>query len=214
MRILKMSVLLAALIIMSGCKIDTEINLFTTDINDIDDTSSFFAPSVLKIDVTSCEDNKAEIMGIANKYFDVSSEASCGSSDGDEFLEFSAKLPIVYQKEYLPKNLVVGISIADADNGNRKVSTMLDLSRFAALEKDAKEMDSSASLELNEITVNLSNDARDTVEISVPAAFVNNIPEINGMISLDRRENATIILSNIGVAQTSNSGKALIFEIK
>jgi hypothetical protein len=90
---------------------------------------------------------------------------------------------------------------------------MLDLSRFAAMESDVERMDSTASLELNEIRVNLNNDAREAVSISVPAAFINNTPQINAEISLERRDSARLLMSDVGVAITASVGKSLLFEI-
>ena len=91
---------------------------------------------------------------------------------------------------------------------------MLDLSRFSAMENDVKKMDSTASLELNSIKINLSNDGRETITVNVPAAFINNTAEINTELSLDRRENATLRLSDVGVSQVANIGKSLIFLMK
>ena len=214
MRLLKFLPFICLLIFLSACKVDTEIDLYTTDIKDIDETTILETPSVIKIEVTGCEDNKSQIMEIAKKYFNVSSAPTCSSSDGEDFVEFSAKTPIIFEKEYLPGNIALGILVTGGSGDSRKVSAMLDLSRFSAMESDVKKMDSTASLELNQISVNLSNDARETADIMVPAAFVNNSPEINAMFSLDRRDNARIVVSNVGVAQTSSTGKGLIFEIK
>ena len=203
-----------ALLFLSACKVDTEIELYTTDILEASENSNLTTPSLIKIEVSDCEDNKSEIMNIAGKYFDVSSVATCASSDGEEFVEFSAKTPIVYQSDYLPKNIVVGILISDTAEEIRQVSAMLDLSRFAAMESDVKRMDSTASLELNEIRVNLNNDAREAVSISVPAAFINNTPQINAEISLERRDSARLLISDVGVALTASVGKSLLFEIQ
>ena len=204
----------AAFLLLGACKVDTEIDLYTTDILDISETSNIATPSVIKIEVTGCEDNKSEIMNIAGNYFDVSSAATCTSSDGEEFVEFSAKTPITYQNDYLPKNIVVGILVSDSAAGKRQVFSMLDLSRFKAMESDVKRMDSTASLELNDIKVNLNNDARETISITVPAAFVNNTPQINAKISLERRDTAKLRVSDVGVALTASEGKSLLFEIQ
>lgn len=214
MRLLKFTSFFILLGVLGACKVDTEIDLYTSDVKDVDETTVLETPSVIKIEVTGCEDNKSQIMDIAKKYFDVSSAATCSSSNGEDFVEFSAKTPILFEKEYLPGNIVLGILVTKANGDSRNVFTMLDLSRFSAMESDVKKMDSTASLELNQISVNLSNDARETANITVPAAFVNNSPEINALLSLERRDNARIVVSNVGVAQTSSTGRALIFEIK
>ena len=200
--------------LLGGCKVDTNVDLYSVDIKEIDGTENFDTPSKIKIQVTGCDDNKSEIMNIAQKYFEINSAATCSNSDGEEFVEFSAKTPLVYNQEFLPKNITFGIFISETEDGSRAVWGMLDLSRFSAMENDVKKLDITASLELNSITINLNNDGRETITVNVPAAFINNIAEINTELSLTRRENATLRLSDVGVSQVANNGKSLIFLMK
>lgn len=209
----KLIQLALAATLLAGCKVDTEIDLYTTDLLSLTKGDVLTTPSLIRIEVSGCEKNKNRIMGIASKYFDVSSEAACLNKSAEEFVEFSAQSPVIYDSNFLPKNLVAGVSVVADENGRRAVYVVIDKTRFSAMENDVKDMDSTASLELNAIIINLNHDGRDEITAYIPAAFVNNNPMIGSTAKLKRRENATIRISNVGVAQAAKDGTALVFEI-
>ena len=43
------------------------------------------------------------------------------------------------------------------------------------MENDVKDMDSTASLKLNNITINLNHDGQETIYAQVPAAFIETL---------------------------------------
>jgi hypothetical protein len=213
MRIVKAIYIFCAFLALTACKVDTSIDVFTTDLLDASNVSELATPSVIKIEVSGCEKNKNQIMDIAEKYFEISSAATCSSSSGEEYVEFSAQTPIIYNTSNLPKNIVTGILVETTDTGSKKIFILVDKSRFSAMENDVKDMDSTASLKLNNITINLNHDGQETIYAQVPAAFIDNAPVINGVVELNRRESAKIVLSDVGVSLTATQGRALVLEI-
>lgn len=207
-----LQITLAAVLLM-GCKVDTEIDVYTSDLLLLSEGDTLTTPSLIRIEVSGCEENKERIMDIAGKYFDVSSEPACINESSEDFVEFSAQTPVVYDSNFLPKNLVTGVSVTANDGEQRGVYVIVDKTRFSAMENDVKNMDATASLELNDITINLNHDGRDEITASIPSAFVNNTPTINSAIQLKRRQNATIKLSDVGVSQVVRDGVTLIFEL-
>ena len=213
MRLKNICVALGFFILLASCKIDTDIDLYLQDLVEIDKNSEFTTPSTIAIEVSGCQSNKTQVMNIVKKYFEVSSEGICTSSNGEEFVEFNAKTPIIYESSYLPKNIVTGVLVMDGISTSKNIYVVIDKARFLAMENDVENVDSNASLELNKITINLNNDTRNPVKVSVPAAFINNKPAIDSIIELNRRDEIKIMLSDVGVALVGADGRALVLNI-
>ena len=201
-------------VLLAACKVDTTIDLYTTDLLEIQSADELSTPSIIRIEVSSCEDNKGRVMEIAQKYFDVSSAAACISKGMEDFVEFSAQSPIVHNNDYLPRNLVAGILVQSNGENGRQVYMIVDQTRFSALENDVRDMDTTASLELNDIVINLNHDGREVTSVYIPSAFADNQPLIASTLDINRRESIKIALSNVGVAELVISGKTLAFELE
>ena len=87
---------------------------------------------------------------------------------------------------------------------------IIEKSRFAEMEAEVKEMDSSASLEINLVTVLFYNDLIDTIQFITPSAWINNSPQTVGNVILKRRQKAEIVLSNVFSSMLGSKGLASV----
>ena len=67
---------------------------------------------------------------------------------------------------------------------------------------------------LNKVELNVNNDLRTTVELEVLGVWINNDPVSFGLLTLDRRDEANLIMSNVFSAEVQKKGFARVAKIK
>ena len=157
--------------LVSGCKVNSVYDVYSADMLEVAESkTSIFAPGKVRIEVTGCEDNIDKVMTIAKNYYNVSSEALCVSEGMDNFVEFSTEVPLVPFGENLTGNSPTGLSVRQNSETEFELFAVLEKGRFAGMEAEVKEMDSTASLEIKLVTVILNNDLRQKIRIETPSA--------------------------------------------
>ena len=81
------------------------------------------------------------------------------------------------------------------------------------MEAEVNEMDSTASLEINLVTVILNNDLRQKIRIETTSAQINNNPQTFGSVTLERWQKADLVLSNVFSSKLRSEGSASIGKI-
>jgi hypothetical protein len=81
------------------------------------------------------------------------------------------------------------------------------------MEAEVKEMDSTASLEINLVTVVLNNDITQTIRLETPSAWINNDPQVFGKVTLERRQKVDLVLSNVFSSSLRSVGFASIGKV-
>ena len=149
-------------------------------------------------------------MKIASKYYEVVSEAMCTSKEMDDFVKFSTEAPLVPYGQSLSGNSPTGLAVRQNSATEFELLAIIEKSRFAEMEAEVKEMDSSASLEINLVTVLFYNDLRDNIQVKTPSAWINNSPQTVGNVILKRRQKAEIVLSNVFSSTLGSKGLASV----
>lgn len=209
----KISVILFVLasLLLSGCKVDSVYDVYSADLLEVTESNSVISsPGQVRIEVSGCEENIGKVMDIAKNYYEVASEAVCASKGMDNFVEFSTDVPLVPFGQRLPGNSPTGLAVRKNSETEFELFAVIEKGRFAGMEAEVKKMDSTASLEINLVTVIFNNDLREPIQIETPSAWINNEPQTFGSITLDRRQKAEIILSNVFSSTLRSNNQASI----
>jgi len=199
-----------ALLALAACKVDSEYEVYVSDLIDVAQTgTAVSAPSEVRIEVTGCAENAAKIMDIVSKYYEVSSNSECKRSGMDTYLAFKTKAPLIKFGSDLPGNIPTGLAVAVGESGGLEIVAVLERGRFAGLEADVKKMDSTASLKINEVILNINNDLPGDAVIRFSSAWVDNTPQVSGNVTVSRRERVSLRLSNVFSAELRQNGRAI-----
>ena len=200
--------------LVSGCKVDSVYDVYSADMLAVaENKTTVFAPGQVRIEVTGCEDNIGKVMNIAKNYYKVASKALCVSEGMDSFVEFSTEVPLVPFGQNLTGNSPTGLAVRQNNKAEFELFAVLEKGRFAGMEAEVKEMDSTASLEINLVTVVLNNDIPQTIRLETPSAWINNDPQVFGKVTLERRQKVDLVLSNVFSSSLRSVGFASIGKV-
>ena len=127
---------------------------------------------------------------------------------------FATKAPLVTFGDRLPNRIPTGLAVKFVEENTFELIALLDRDRFSALEAEVENMDPTASLKINKVELNVNNDLRTTVELEVLGVWINNDPVSFGLLTLDRRDEANLIMSNVFSAEVQKKGFARVAKIK
>ena len=205
------ALLMLGIFTLSGCKVNSVYDVYSADMLEvIEKNVALVTPGQVLIEVSDCEENIYNIMEIASKYYEVVSEATCTSKEMDDFVKFSTEAPLVPYGQSLSGNSPTGLAVRQNSATEFELLAIIEKSRFAEMEAEVKEMDSSASLEINLVTVLFYNDLRDNIQVKTPSAWINNSPQTVGNVILKRRQKAEIVLSNVFSSTLGSKGLASV----
>ena len=205
------ALILLGLFLISGCKVNTVYDVYSADMLEvIESNAAVFAPGQVFIEVSDCEENISKVMEIAKNYYEVVSEAVCTSQGMDDFVKFLTEAPLVPYGQSLSGNSPAGLAVRQNSTTEFELFAIIEKGRFARMEAEVKEMDSSAELEINLVTVMFYNDLKEGIQVETPSAWINNTPQTVGNVTLNRRQKAEIVLSNVFSSTLRSSGFAPI----
>lgn len=200
---------------ISGCRMDTRIDLYTGDISDVVDKSdSIMTTGTLSINVSShdeCIKNKDRIEVIVSKYVVVSEVQGCHDRNMDSFLDFSVRYPVSLD---LTGDLIQLQLLSDG-KGGVNVDYVLSRGKFNSLNAEvSREFSEDIDLEDSSISLNIINDLRSVWVVYISAAFVNGNAEVNGVRELNRRDSLSILFSDVHSSSVSVNDRVHLVKIE
>ena len=202
-------------IFLCGCQLDSEYDVYVGDVIDVAEKGETLEiRSEIKIQVTNCDENAQKVIDIVAKYFELSSDFRCSRAGFEEYIGFATKAPLVVFGDRLPGRVPTGLAVKAVEGNTYQLMALLDRDRFSALEAEVENMDPTASLKINKVELNINNDLRTTVELEVLGVWINNEPVSFGLLTLERRDEANLIMSNVFSAEVQKKGFARVAEIK
>lgn len=203
-----------ALLALAGCKIDSRYEVFLTDVVDVanDAAKAVDLNAAFRIElptVKDCNENKGKIADVIGKYYALTAPPECQKEGFNTFLIFKAKSPLVNGgARELPNNAVAGMAAKKGQDGAALLYAVLDKRRFASLQAEMKSVNSSGSVEIDDIVIDLNNDGKETYRITGAAAFVNSEPKLITDLTVERRAKFEIRPSNVTTAELVRAGHA------
>ena len=203
--------------ILTGCKIDFNGNLYTSDLLTIaKEGGSINLPMEIQFQISSCDEDLTSLNNKIATYFLDYKQVSCGT--GDDFMDYitsKVSVPIYNNLEQFnseDKSLIGYQSTIWEGYTKPYVYVILNLNKFEGL-SDYIENETFQSLSLDEGTLKvIINNDIDTLQLSIFPSFVDGEPIVfKTSYDLEKRQNLTIESSNISAVHLQNTGWAPLF---
>ena len=199
--------LIAAAVALSGCRVDSNFDLFTSDVFLVSEgKNDLLTTTRIKIETTSpsdCEANKEQVRTILSNYYPITDGPVCHTEGFDTFMAFGVKVPVMMMPNQsgfeIPNDAPTALGLKNSDNGLIEVWGLVSPSRFDAMEEQFKQLNSSLTLEVGKVQVTLTNDERHPYKVFGPASWIDNIPYFGPSIQLNQRDRVVWQASDVAV---------------
>ena len=214
---IRLFVCLFLTILLSGCKIDFNGDLFTADLIEVAKTGkSVNLPMEIRFQVSSCDEDLTAFSNKISTFFIDYKQIECGT--GDDFMSYitsNISVPVVNnKKEFKDQNKsLIGYWSGIFENRNKPdVFLIMNLDKLSSLSDFVeKETFQKLSLEEGKFEINLINDI-DDAKISVYSSRVDGQPIVfETTFELKKRDKITIESSNITSGHLEKYGWAPLF---
>ena len=219
---LRSAVVLAGLLLLSACDVDSRYEVFLSDLIDSLNRPQppVFVNSTFRVEMSSsqkCNDLKDRLIQILSSYYRDVGEAKCIRENMNDFLAFVAKSPIL---PYTDGNLkftggiVSGLAVSRNEAGEVVLYAVIDRARQRTLEAElAQVFSQSVDIKINSVLIDLNNDSRTDYLIDGPSMFVNGEPVVDYSAKVSRRDKVTLALSDVARSKLSKDGSWPIITI-
>lgn len=214
---IRLFVYLFLTILLSGCKIDFNGDLFTADLIEVAKTGkSVNLPMEIRFQVSSCDEDLTAFSNKISTFFIDYKQIECGT--GDDFMSYitsNISVPVVNnKKEFEDQNKsLIGYWSGIFENRNKPdVFLIMNLDKLSSLSDFVeKETFQKLSLEEGKFEINLINDI-DDAKINVYSSRVDGQPIVfETTFELKKRDKITIESSNITSGHLEKYGWAPLF---
>ena len=214
---IRLFVYLLLTILLSGCKIDFNGDLFTADLIEVAKTGkSVNLPMEIRFQVSSCDEDLTAFSNKISTFFIDYKQIECGT--GDDFMSYitsNISVPVVNnKKEFEDQNKsLIGYWSGIFENRNKPdVFLIMNLDKLSSLSDFVeKETFQKLSLEEGKFEINLINDI-DDAKISIYSSRVDGQPIVfETTFELKKRDKITIESSNITSGHLEKYGWAPLF---
>lgn len=214
---IRLFVYLFLTILLSGCKIDFNGDLFTADLFEVAKTGkSVNLPMEIRFQVSSCDEDLTAFSNKISTFFIDYKQIECGT--GDDFMSYitsNISVPVVNnKKEFEDQNKsLIGYWSGIFENRNKPdVFLIMNLDKLSSLSDFVeKETFQKLSLEEGKFEINLINDI-DDAKISIYSSRVDGQPIVfETTFELKKRDKITIESSNITSGHLEKYGWAPLF---
>ena len=214
---IRLFVYLFLTILLSGCKIDFNGDLFTADLLEVAKTGkSVNLPMEIRFQVSSCDEDLTAFSNKISTFFIDYKQIECGT--GDDFMSYitsNISVPVVNnKKEFEDQNKsLIGYWSGIFENRNKPdVFLIMNLDKLSSLSDFVeKETFQKLSLEEGKFEINLINDI-DDAKISIYSSRVDGQPIVfETTFELKKRDKITIESSNITSNHLEKYGWAPLF---
>ena len=215
--------LVFAVIVISGCKLDVTQEVYSSELRDValNATSGLMIPMKMAIEIPStqdCDEYKADVSEVLKGLFHSFSPKGCEKVETDSWLIVDTQIPLTHNEETWHEldSLFGLLSEPEILGDNIFVLAMLNLDKYALLNRRMNDkFFQSINLTDSKIIVILNNDERESLYFHTVGVFVNNYPENQGIWhSLNRSQRVEIRLSNVGAGSLARVGSARVFVLE
>ena len=211
--------LVFAVIVISGCKLDVTQEVYSSNLRDValNATSGLMFPMKMAIEIPStqdCNEYKADVPEVLKGLFHSFSPRGCEEVEMDSWLIVDTQIPLTHIEETWHEldSLFGLLSEPEILGDDIFLFAMLNLDKYKLLNKRMSDKFlQSINLTDSKIIVILNNDERESLYIHTVGVFVDNYPENQGVwYKLNHRESVEIKLSNVGAGSLARVGFARV----
>ena len=201
--------------VISGCKIDFEGDVYTSDlIGVLESQTSIDIPMHVSFQVSACDEDLDDLHMTLNNYFIDYQFMTCET--GNDFMTYATskvKVPVTSSGDHFDStNSLVGYLVQEFDDGIYVFMT-LNNAQFDSLNNYVEnETFQSLSLEESKFHIKIYNDM-DYASINIFPSFVDGIPIIyETNYEMSKRETLNVVSSQVGAAHLEYNGWSPIFK--
>jgi hypothetical protein len=207
---------------LAGCKVDSHTQMFVSDLTDAmnEPTEVFVVDSEYRFEVpntNACQANVGKSTEVLSRYFADVGDVKCSKEGVRDYMSFSTKSPITFGQKAngynLPGNAVAGYGVTKPADDKLALYALLHRQRMDTMLVEFKQVfraPGSVNIELQGVTITLQNDLNSAVEISGPASFINDEPQLVTNAKIDRRSRSKITMSDVAEASLQKEGVAFL----
>ena len=207
-----MFVVAILVIIVTGCKLDMISEIYVTDLIEVvTGEARLTTPTTISFEIPSAEEcNKysSQVMTVMRGMMREFTPKECKNVDMNSYLIAEAKLPFVHDSStWNQADSLFGILVT-ASGRDLAMTLRMNKQKYNTVNQRMKdEFHQALNLTDSKITLVLINDEREPIEYHAQAAFINNRPIVKSeSFRLERRQKATIRLSNVSAAYLAMHG--------
>jgi hypothetical protein len=215
--------LVLAVTSLAGCKVDSHTNMFVSDIVDAmqEPNRVLAVESEYRFEVSNanaCKANVEKSAEVLSRYFSNVADVKCSKEGMRDYMSFSTKAPIMFVQKAngsaLPGNTVAGYGVAKPTDDKVALFALLHKQRMETMLLEFKQLfraPGPATVDLQWVTITLQNDLDGPVDISGPASFINEEPQLVTNVTIDRRGRSKISMSDVAEASLQKEGVTFLF---
>ena len=202
---------------VAGCDIKSTTDIYLADLLEVAETGTAIeTSSQLMVEISSsseCEETTGKLLPMLQGTFgDSVIGKGCHDEGMSSYITFELKVPI--HQETLEREgdstLAIVISKRDGWHGIQMKVNVMRMDNLARMISD--EFYQSVDFSTAKVSLNLSNDLRQSVTIRLRDTFVNGEPiQEYKDFTLDRRDQLDVLLSNVGAAMAFGEGESALF---
>ncbi|NDW52127.1 hypothetical protein [Aliiroseovarius sp. PrR006] len=203
----RISMTVLAAVALSGCKVDSDFDLFVTDVFAVSESGQYLnTPTQIRIEAVSkerCEENKEAVREILSKYYPLKDPPVCQNVGLDTYVSLRVHVPVMKLPEgnfELPESAPSALGLKELPNGSVEVYGLISPSRFKLMENDFQNLNSSIRLQIGDVQITLTNDDRNPHRVFGPASWINDIPNFGPSIDVEGRERVVWKASDVAEA--------------
>ena len=207
-----MFVVAILVIIVTGCKLDMISEVYVTDLIEVvTGEARLTTPATISFEIPSAEEcNKysSQVMTVMRGMMREFTPKECKNVDMNSYLIAEAKMPFVHDATtWSQSDSLFGILVTTSEL-NLSMTLRMNTQKYNTVNQRMKdEFHQGLNLTDSKITLVLVNDEREPIEYHAQAAFINNQPIVKSeSFRLERRQKATIRLSNVSAAYLAMHG--------
>lgn len=211
------AVILIAIATLTGCKIEMEIDLYSSDLRAAAlGDESLTTPATLALPITSvdeCAEQTEKIVQIMQNIMESIQPKGCELKNFESFMLADVQVPLLNSADSWDQTDTLFGIVSQSENDDKfdeiTVFVTLNLLKYENLSQRVEdEFFQALNLADSKFTLAINNDERESAEIYVENVFVQGAPEISGTYSIPRRSQVEIELSNVSVAYLGQEGWA------
>ncbi len=211
---------IGTVLLVAGCKMSLEADLYSSDVRAVaNGEQGITTPATLFLPITTldeCATESAKIVAIMDGIVAPFEPKGCERNGMDSFMLANIQMPVVGSADaWILKNTLLGFVAQRREGGpDIGVFIMLDTDKYATLQRRVRdEFMQKLTMEDSRVTVVMNNDEREDMSVLVRHAFVNGQPSIDQTLTMPRREQVTIRLSDVSIDHFGKHGFALAFNL-
>lgn len=217
------SVGIAGAVALGGCDLDTDVDLYISDLINVAETGEAdLTPVEMNIEMISldqCQEDMSEVESIMQRHLPDFEATQCVRQDFNSYLQAEATIAVVAGFDFDRTEGLFSIGVEEITIGPERTGYdaqfMVNRERFGQLSDEVeRRFFENLNFEDSRLTVRVNNDERESWTIHGQYIYFDGTPVEQGSVELGRRERTRIQPSDVarGALMSYGSTRLMVLE--